>query len=572
MFKSNTDANGDSLTWLQSHFFDISLISDKQDKKVWKAYSTEYKQFLAVKHIKLTSLEEFNSYTKQILNIYSLYHKTLCKIFDYNFEQIDTAHFEIYYAMEFAESLLDQDFNNGACFGKPDILVFLRNSTEVLQFLDSNYMITHRNLTPQNIMKLDGRYILKEFGLKYKVDPLKEKSNPYLAPEHFDQAIQNIMLDYCQADVYSLGVVVFKMCGIDVSRLSNSYGGSQEARDFEHNNALGIITKNYGADLAELVEKLTEKRPLQRITFSQALPNIDSLLTNNRVDIRLYESKKEEPLVNISKFVLDLKQSMKDQYIEFQTRVAQEEIKNKQDEEKIKSYEMYGSQNNMEAFTTDYNINMNSDNNTNPTFLNNPNLNESMFKFTSEEEEEMDFKRKKESEPYTIDDFSRGIASTGSWKMGLVFHLMATIFEYSAGFFTYAAILIEKGHILSYFILLLAVLLPFFKYGCADGNWTPFKALVGSDYYLYTIRSGNDRYKLSKLISAAKIVAIVGTLALNYIHGGTMISNTIVRTVLVLWILKESLRSIFFHFGYRFDHYYGEDEQQELGNKKKVIL
>ena len=570
-------------SWLRSNFSDIALISENDGKKVWKAYSAQFKQYTAVKYIKTYSLADFNLYYKYITSIQGLYHPSVCRIFDYHSEHVEDNYYEIFYAMELGDSLLEGDLKAGVQFSKPDILVTMRNLIDALDTLNLRYMISHKGLNPSNIIKVDGRYKIKEFSMKLRIDPILERENQYAAPEYFDESYKNTTFDHSEGDAFSLGMIGLELCGVDTSRLQLCDKELSETTALEYQTALQSVVDGFGSDLADFLNNFLVRDPHRRNNFTTSKAEIQDLLSKNIVDVGIHEYRKKDPLVHLVNYVGSIKQSMRNYYGELQSNLEKftskdttnttdsapeeenrlEYLEKKSDaEDDLFTERTLQTDDSTLDFTTNSEFTM-------PkreiNYLQSYELADSSFVFRKDEDEEEEDLRRARGVAYTPQDFTKNIAKTMAWKSGLLIFSFLGLVEYAAQCYIHWRLATRPRSLQLQLIISAVTMVLYLLCDIINKQCFVTKALFVPDYFLYTIRNGTMRMRLSVAVTVTKAIVIIISLLL---HAKLMIPGPqmpkLVHAAVLFIVAKEILRNSFICCCYRFNHCYGLDESREL--------
>jgi eukaryotic-like serine/threonine-protein kinase len=144
--------------------------------------------------------------------IYNLKHPNLVRLLDYDFK--DDFPFLI---MDYLPNgTLRQRYPEGTCLPLADILSFVEQVANVLQYAH-NHNVIHRDVKPQNMLiGLNDEILLSDFGLAIASQSMSSQHMQnragtllYMAPEQFEGKA------YPASDQYALGVVVYEwLCGI----------------------------------------------------------------------------------------------------------------------------------------------------------------------------------------------------------------------------------------------------------------------------------------------------------------------------------------------------------------------
>ena len=186
----------------------------------------------------------------------------------------------IYYElMEKAERDWDKEINKRSqlhlYYTQKEILDIMKQLIGVLSLLQKNH-ITHRDIKPQNILIINGKYKLSDFG---EIRVLKRDglivqrvrgSELYMSPILFSGLHLNILQvkhNTYKSDVFSLGMCLFYACSL-------TYSGVDSIREITDMNKIKEIVfqyldKNYSTNLIYFILSMLEVDENKRLNFIQ---------------------------------------------------------------------------------------------------------------------------------------------------------------------------------------------------------------------------------------------------------------------------------------------------------------
>ena len=186
----------------------------------------------------------------------------------------------IYYElMEKAERDWDKEINTRSqlhlYYTQKEILDIMKQLIGVLSLLQKNH-ITHRDIKPQNILIINGKYKLSDFG---EIRVLKRDglivqrvrgSELYMSPILFNGLHLNTLQvkhNTYKSDVFSLGMCLFYACSL-------TYSGVDSIREISNMNKIKDIVfqylrKNYSTKLIYFILSMLEVDENKRLNFIQ---------------------------------------------------------------------------------------------------------------------------------------------------------------------------------------------------------------------------------------------------------------------------------------------------------------
>ena len=142
-----------------------------------------------------------------------------------------------------------------------EILSHFYDATKGLEYLESR-RIAHQDLKPSNILiDQQGKAKVSDIGM------IRGGSYSYVAPEIIAQSRIFKKKDLHRGDVWSLGVIILELCLLrsePIVRTLNTQEIKMHIRE-----SLKEVAENYGDDLVEILSKMLNVDPEQRVSFSE---------------------------------------------------------------------------------------------------------------------------------------------------------------------------------------------------------------------------------------------------------------------------------------------------------------
>lgn len=184
-----------------------------------------------------------------------------------------------------------------------EAIEILRDVCDALVALEGK--VVHRDVKPENVLLLDGRWCLADFGISRYAEattaPDTHKfsmSPPYAAPERWRMERATPA-----ADVYAVGVMAYEMVAGHRPFNASSPEDLREQHLHTEPAHLDGIPAAFGALIDECLYKAPEARPtpadlrirLDRAAISRSLPGLSALEKANRIEVlRRQEAARQE--------------------------------------------------------------------------------------------------------------------------------------------------------------------------------------------------------------------------------------------------------------------------------------
>lgn len=194
----------------------IKYIGHGGNSVVYKCkYKDDYYAIKFFKGVKESRYDRFKNETDKIDKINSLKRNFTPAVIDKNFPNYSKSKFKKldievspFYIMEIGEKYNYFKLN---FYQKIDDIIEICNILKDMHSLD----IQHRDIKPENIIKYDGKLTFIDYGTAKipNIETIDGKepmgSKGTMAPEMFNQASEIPEYDFCKADVYSIGKIIW---------------------------------------------------------------------------------------------------------------------------------------------------------------------------------------------------------------------------------------------------------------------------------------------------------------------------------------------------------------------------
>lgn len=177
----------------------------------------------------------------------------------------------IYLAMECAEQSLYETIAREPDQPVGRIRALTRDLCRALSYLHTEGIV-HRDVNPDNILRVGGRWKLGDFGLARTLDDLRQRESlyggtvPYLAPEVVDHTVGT------GVDMWAVGVILQVMlCGVYPYE-ANEWDELEAAVKAEHPRVESQLPPPFD----RIVPGCLETDPAARLSAVQVLQHLDS--------------------------------------------------------------------------------------------------------------------------------------------------------------------------------------------------------------------------------------------------------------------------------------------------------
>ena len=278
----------------------IDWILDKQigeggNGVVWSASKENLKsEKIAIKFVKCASVTKKRRFEREVTTQSSFNHESIVPIYEHG-RSGTTCWFSMPICSS-ASSLLNDRSAIEIC---DEYL----NIVSAVKHIHSKNM-SHRDIKPDNILKLDGSLVLADFGListplrseDRRITKVGSKLGNFatIAPEL--RYVEDIDADFRPADVYSLGVTLWMLLNRDENGFDGQYAISAK-------NKIDIALKNERLELKDLhalLEKSTENDPNLRLNIKEFEETLIEWIeaTKNLAVLRLSKWKNLQEEIN----------------------------------------------------------------------------------------------------------------------------------------------------------------------------------------------------------------------------------------------------------------------------------
>ena len=277
-------------------FIKLKKIGEGSFGKIFKAKWIKNNQNYAMKEMHFQTEDNFLFLQKKMKLIMDLEKKSKCdgiiKIYGYS-QLKKKKDYYFYEIMELAQWDWEQEINIRKklkkYYSEKELFSITKQLIKTLSFLQKNH-ITHRDIKLQNILLVNNKYKICDFGesrtLNQKgiiVQPIRG-SELYMSPILFsglNQKLSHVTHNTYKSDIFSLGMCILFAATLDCNSL-------YEIR--EMNNMINIrkvlmkyLSKKYSDNFIEIILCLLEVKEKQRPDFIQMEKVIDLYENMNRI-------------------------------------------------------------------------------------------------------------------------------------------------------------------------------------------------------------------------------------------------------------------------------------------------
>ncbi len=240
-------------------------------------------------------IQEFINKTKNkgIINLYS----NLCykvKLKNNNKEQNinnndDKIFYEYYELMEKAdkdwENEISERRNKDNYYTEKELLNIMKQLITTLSLMQKNH-ITHRDIKPQNVLILDGKYKLCDFGETRKLErdglivQRVRGSELYMSPILFYALRASKMMKYVKHNPYKSDVFSFGLCALFAASLG--FESRYDVRELKSNVSLKIVVNRYlkgrySYRVIDIISKMLDINETTRLDFIELQKEFEKL-------------------------------------------------------------------------------------------------------------------------------------------------------------------------------------------------------------------------------------------------------------------------------------------------------
>ena len=277
-------------------FIKLKKIGEGSFGKIFKAKWIKNNQNYAMKEMHFQTEDNFLFLQKKMKLIMDLEKKSKCdgiiKIYGYS-QLKKKKDYYFYEIMELAQWDWEQEINIRKklkkYYSEKELFSITKQLIKTLSFLQKNH-ITHRDIKLQNILLVNNKYKICDFGesrtLNQKgiiVQPIRG-SELYMSPILFsglNQKLSHVTHNTYKSDIFSLGMCILFAATLDCNSL-------YEIREMNNmikirNVLMKYLSKNYSSNFIEIILCLLEVKEKKRPDFIQMEKVIDLYEKINRI-------------------------------------------------------------------------------------------------------------------------------------------------------------------------------------------------------------------------------------------------------------------------------------------------
>ena len=279
-------------------FIKLKKIGEGSFGKIFKAKWIKNNQNYAMKEMHFQTEDNFLFLQKKMKLIMDLEKKSKCdgiiKIYGYS-QLKKKKDYYFYEIMELAQWDWEQEINIRKklkkYYSEKELFSITKQLIKTLSFLQKNH-ITHRDIKLQNILLVNNKYKICDFGesrtLNQKgiiVQPIRG-SELYMSPILFsglNQKLSHVTHNTYKSDIFSLGMCILFAATLDCNSLYESR---------EMNNMIKIrnvlmkyLSKKYSSNFIEIILCLLEVKEKKRPDFIQMEKVIDLYENINKIKL-----------------------------------------------------------------------------------------------------------------------------------------------------------------------------------------------------------------------------------------------------------------------------------------------
>ena len=279
-------------------FIKLKKIGEGSFGKIFKAKWIKNNQNFAMKEIHFQTEDNFLFLQKKLKLIMEFEKKTICDglITIYGYSQLKKKRdYYFYEIMELGQSDWEQEINmrkkSQKYYTEKELFSITKQLIKTLSLLQKNH-ITHRDIKLQNILLVNNKYKICDFGesrtLNQKgiiVQPVRG-SELYMSPILFyglNQKLMHVTHNTYKSDIFSLGMCILFAATLDCNSL-------YEIREMNNmikirNVLIKYLGKKYSNDFIEILLCLLEVKEKKRPDFIQMEKIIDLYENVNKIKL-----------------------------------------------------------------------------------------------------------------------------------------------------------------------------------------------------------------------------------------------------------------------------------------------
>ena len=279
-------------------FIKLKKIGEGSFGKIFKAKWIKNNQNYAMKEMHFQTEDNFLFLQKKMKLIMDLEKKSKCdgiiKIYGYS-QLKKKKDYYFYEIMELAQWDWEQEINIRKklkkYYSEKELFTITKQLIKTLSFLQKNH-ITHRDIKLQNILLVNNKYKICDFGesrtLNQKgiiVQPIRG-SELFMSPILFsglNQKLSHVTHNTYKSDIFSLGMCILFAATLDCNSL-------YEIREMNNmikirNVLMKYLSKNYSSNFIEIILCLLEVKEKKRPDFIQMEKVIDLYENINKIKL-----------------------------------------------------------------------------------------------------------------------------------------------------------------------------------------------------------------------------------------------------------------------------------------------
>ena len=257
---------------------------------IYSVFKQNEKKLYALKKIIAHTLNEIDEFTKEFELVYSCEHNNIMKIYGICLRVLDSTTYALYVLMEYSNGDWDKEIRIHLAHRKNyteiELISILYQLTTALLFMQEKLKVSHRDIKPQNILRV---YKLADFGEAKEVKISKQLNTLrgtelYMSPALYD-GLKNEKDDVShnpfKSDVFSLGFCFLYAAALNFNLL-------YEIRDISDSKIINIILhkhlkKNYSEKFIFILYKMLEIDENKRYDFPSLIKEITTHYNINNI-------------------------------------------------------------------------------------------------------------------------------------------------------------------------------------------------------------------------------------------------------------------------------------------------